>query len=90
METVPAQSMMLQIIKRWQQVDNATHNLETFYKENREGLTHADLVKLHERMDEVFERLMPVYEEVGKMLGKKGKSKYVKEIDLRGFKNGES
>ena len=79
---VHAEGMELQILKRISQLDNAVNNLESFYKENRENFIYNNLKKLYSGINDALERLLPIHEEVGKMIGVK--IRYVKEVDMRG------
>jgi len=78
---VHAEGMELQVLKRISQLDNATNNLESFYTENKEDFTYNDLKKLHSGLNDVLERLLPIHEEVGKLIGVK--LRYVREIEVR-------
>ena len=78
---VPAEGMELQVLKRVNQLDNAAENLKSFYHENKENFTYSDLRKLHSGLTDVLGKLIPIHEEVGKLIDKP--VKYVQEIDLR-------
>lgn len=79
---VAGKGLNLKMVERLSELGRLGRDIQSFYENTKEHLDVEDLTRLHQGIEVTFDRIMPIYNEVSKMLGKK-EVQYIKEIDLR-------